>query len=231
MATSDVKLLGAGPSPYVNRAQIALNIKSVNYEFLEEKFGNKSELLLKSNPIHKKIPVLIHDDKPICESLIIVQYIDEVWTSGPSILPSDPYDRATAQFWAAYIDEKWFPLVKDIWTAEGEEAKAAAIEQVVEGLVVLEEAFVKSSKGKAFFGGDSIGYLDIAFGSFLGWLRAAEKMGDAQLLTEAKTPNLVGWAERFCSDDAVKDVIPEAEKLLEIAKMFQVRAKAPPPSN
>lgn len=111
MAPSDVKVLGAAPSPYVNRVQIALNLKQVNYEFLEETFGSKSELLLKSNPVHKKIPVMIHGEKPICESLIIVQYIDEVWTRGPTILPSDPYDRAMARFWAAYVDDKvyfWF---------------------------------------------------------------------------------------------------------------------------
>nr|XP_009770065.1 PREDICTED: glutathione S-transferase U17-like [Nicotiana sylvestris] len=106
MAASNVKVLGIQASPVVIRVLIALNVKSVAYEFIQEDMSNKSELLLKSNPVHKKIPVLIHGDKPISESLVIVQYIDETWTNGPSILPSNPHDRAIARFWAAYIDEK-----------------------------------------------------------------------------------------------------------------------------
>ena len=234
MAESDlkVKLLGTWASPYSMRARIALNIKAVDYEYFEERFSEgKSELLLKSNPVHKKIPVLIHGDKPICESLIIVQYIDETWSFAASILPSDPFERATARFWAAYLDEKWFPSIKGIGIAQGEDAKKAAVAQVEEGLVLLEEAFGKCSKGKAFFGGDQIGFLDIAFGCFLGWLRATEKISGIELLTEAKTPALLNWADSFCSDAAVKDVMPETEKLAEFGKMViaKIRGAAPPP--
>ncbi|XP_009608989.1 glutathione S-transferase U17-like [Nicotiana tomentosiformis] len=226
MAGNDVKVLGAWPSPYVMRPRIALNIKSVAYDILEEQFGSKSELLLKSNPVYKKIPVLIHDGKPISESLIIVQYIDEVWNSGPSILPSDPYDRAIARFWATYIDDKWFPAMRGIAAAQGEDAQKAAMEPVVEGLVLLEDAFKSCSKGKKFFGGNKIGYLDIALGCFLGWMRVTEKMNNIKLLDEAKTPGLYKWAEDFCADSAVKDVMPATDKLAEAAKVILAKSRA-----
>ncbi|XVE84933.1 hypothetical protein DITRI_Ditri17bG0051500 [Diplodiscus trichospermus] len=227
LKSEDVKVLGSWSSPFVMRARIALNIKSVNYEYLEERlWEGKSELLLKSNPVHKKIPVLIHGDKPICESLVIVQYIDEVWSSGPSILPSDSHERATARFWAAYLDEKWFPTMKTIGLAQGEDARKAVIPQLEEGLVLLEEAFGKCSKGKPFFGGDQIGFQDIAFGCFLGWLRVTEKMNGAKLLSEDKTPALLEWAHRFCSDAAVKDVMPETDKLAEFSKMIMAKMRA-----
>lgn len=106
-STDGVTLLGAFFSPFVNRVQIAFNLKSVGYNYNEEIFTSKSDLLLRSNPIHKLVPVLIHKDKIVCESLIIVEYIDQVWTdNGCSILPSDPYDRSVAQIWAAYVDDK-----------------------------------------------------------------------------------------------------------------------------
>lgn len=103
----EVKLIGLSMSMFVIRVKIALNLKGVKYENLEETFGSKSELLLKSNPIYKKVPVLIHNGKTICESMIIVQYVDDVWSdAGPSIVPSDPFDAAMARFWSYYIDDK-----------------------------------------------------------------------------------------------------------------------------
>ena len=108
--------------PICLMVRITLNLKDVKYEFFEDtSFENKSELLLKSNPVHMKIPVLIHAGKPICESLIIVEYIDEVWaSSGLSILHLDPYDRAIERFWPAYIDENWFPTLTGIATTRWE---------------------------------------------------------------------------------------------------------------
>ena len=109
MAKNELRLLGAWFSPYALRVQIALNLKGLDYEVVEETLNPKSDLLLKSNPVHKKIPVLLHGDKVICESAIIVEYIDEVWSNNAlSILPQNAYDRANARFWVSYIDDKVF---------------------------------------------------------------------------------------------------------------------------
>ncbi|XP_006365140.1 glutathione S-transferase U17-like [Solanum tuberosum] len=209
-AITNIKVLGTSTSPFSNRVEIALNIKSLDYEFIvEDNFNNKSELLLQSNPIHKKIPILIHGDKAMCESLVILQYIDETWPDGLSILPSDPYDCAIARFWATYVDNKWFPLMLEIREAMGKDAKKVVLQNIIEGLDQLEEAFVKCSKGKDFFGGDNIGYVDIVLGCFLGWIRGMEMMLGLNLVYEAQTPSLAKWAERFLSEKVVKDVILE----------------------
>lgn len=98
------------------------------------------------------------------------------------------------------------------------EAKEACVDKLVEATQLLEGAFEKFSKDKPFFGGDNIGYLDITFGSFLSWIKAAEKIADIKIFDESKMPLLVGWAERFCADEAVKPVLPEPDFLVEYWK-------------
>jgi glutathione S-transferase len=103
----EVVLLGYHLSMFDIRVRIALAEKGVKYEYKEEDLVNtKSALLLQMNPVHKKIPVLIHNGKPICESIIIVEYIDEVWKDQTPLLPTDPYQRAQARFWADFFDNK-----------------------------------------------------------------------------------------------------------------------------
>ncbi|PHU07018.1 putative glutathione S-transferase [Capsicum chinense] len=87
--------------PTAGTSTIRLKGKSFSREDLQ----NKSPFLLESNPVLKKIPVLIHNGKPICKSMIILEYIDEAF-EGPSILPKYPYESAIARFWAKFFDGK-----------------------------------------------------------------------------------------------------------------------------
>ncbi|VAH99416.1 unnamed protein product [Triticum turgidum subsp. durum] len=185
--SEELKLLGwwaPGVSPFVLRAQMALAVKGLSYEYLPEDRGCKSDLLIASNPVYKKVPVLIHDGRPVCESLLILEYLDDapgLAGNGTSILPTDPYSRAVARFWAAYVNGKLFPSCIGILKTAKQEERAGKVEETLSGLRHLEGVLAECSKGEAeaeapFFGGDTIGFLDIALGCYLPWFEAVGRL-------------------------------------------------------
>lgn len=107
MEEEGVVLLEFWSSPYVMRVKIALEEKGIQFLYKEEEniFLGKSPLLLEANPIYKKVPVLIHNGKPICESHNILEYIDQVWKDKFPILPHHPYERARSRFWIDFFDK------------------------------------------------------------------------------------------------------------------------------
>ncbi|XP_020271650.1 probable glutathione S-transferase [Asparagus officinalis] len=111
--SAQVKLLGQWVSTFSRRVELALRLKGVPYDYIEEDLSNKSSLLLESNPVYKKVPVLIHGGKTIVESLIIIEYIEDTWSTGYSLLPKDPFERAKARFITRFIDDKRFNGGKD----------------------------------------------------------------------------------------------------------------------
>ncbi|KAK1377497.1 Glutathione transferase [Heracleum sosnowskyi] len=218
MGDEEVKLLGAWPSFFSIRVEIALKMKGINYEYVAEDIFNKSPELLKYNPIHKKIPVLLHNGKPICESLVILEYIDETWKSEPSILPKDPHARAMARFWAKFIDDKCFPTMWQIRRSQGEEEREKAIKEAMEQLETLENEL----KGKKFFGGDEIGLVDIAANFLALWLGVMEELVGIELLTKDKFPGLCEWTDDYLSSSIIKEALPAKQKLLDrFRNMFQ----------
>uniref|UniRef100_A0ACD5VPW4 Uncharacterized protein n=1 Tax=Avena sativa TaxID=4498 RepID=A0ACD5VPW4_AVESA len=224
----ELQLLGAWMSPWVIRVKVALEMKGISYEYIEEDLQGKSDLLLRSNPVHKKVPVLIHDGRPVCESLVVLEYVDEVWSgTGPPLLPADPYDRAVARFWATYVNNNFFQSWRSLFRSTTAEQRAEAFKNVVPQVETLERAFKECSKGKAFFGGDAVGMVDLALGSFLVWIRVVDELAGTNLLEEEKFPGLAAWAERFLAVDAVEKVMPEAGRIMEHYKGFLAKLAAP----
>jgi len=88
------------------------------------------------------------------------------------------------------------------------------------------ETFQKSSKGLGFFGGETIGYLDIAFAALLGPICVIEVFSLDKFVRQDITPGLIQWAVRFRAHEAVKPYMPTVEEITESRKQqFEVLLK------
>ncbi|KAK4420651.1 putative glutathione S-transferase parA [Sesamum alatum] len=195
-------------SPFTARVRIALREKRLKFESVEEDLVSKvkSPLLLEMNPVHKQVPVLIHNGKPVCESTIIVQYIDEVWRDKAPLLPSDPYEKAHALFWADYIDRKIYSTAKLVWTSTGE-VQETAKKDIIAYFKVLESELGE----KSFFGGNMFGFVDVSLIPFTNRFYTLEKCGNFSMADEC--PKLVSWAKRCMERESVSKSLPDPCKV------------------
>ncbi|XP_059437431.1 probable glutathione S-transferase parC [Corylus avellana] len=205
----EVVLLDFRPSMFGMRVRIALAEKGIEYEYKEQDLKNKSELLLKMNPVHKKIPVLIHNGKPICGSLIIVQYIDEVWNDRSPFLPSDPYQRAHARFWADFFDHKVYGVGRKLLATEGEE-----LEVTKKDFLEMFKTLERELGEKPYFGGETFGFVDIALITFYSFY-VLETFGEFSI--EARCPEIISWDKRCMKKESVAKTLPHQKKIYEFS--------------
>ncbi|CAL8150525.1 unnamed protein product [Prunus armeniaca] len=191
----EVLLLDFWPSPFGMRLRVALAEKGIQYEYKEEDLSNKSALLLQSNPVHMKIPVLIHNGKPVSESLVALEYIDEVWKDKAPLLPSDPYPRAQARFWADFVDKKMYDIGRRVvWTTKGEEQEAAK-KEFLECIGLLEGDL----GDKPYFGGETLGFVDVAL-----------------IPIEAEQPKYYAWAKRCMQKESVSKSLSDQKAIYDL---------------
>ncbi|PRQ16149.1 putative glutathione transferase [Rosa chinensis] len=223
MAEQDkVILYGVWASPYVKRVEFALKVKGIPYEYVEEDLRNKSPLLLKFNPVHKKVPVLVHNGKAIAESLVIIEYIDETWKTGPQLLPEDPYKRSQIRFWASYMQQVFESLVLVIESSG--EAQEKAIKEVSEKVKLL-EAGLKGLFPDGIPSVDefskNVTLLDLFILAHFGEYEAHEEVLGLKLIDSDKTPLVASCITALIEIPAVKKSRIPHEKMVAFLKSYR----------
>jgi glutathione S-transferase len=209
-------LLDFWVSPFAQRCRIALAEKGLACESVEQELlGDKGELLLRSNPVHKKVPVLLHDGRAVGESLVILEYIEDAFPEAtPRLLPVDPLARAHARFWADYVDKTVYGIGTRLWKLKGE-GRAAARAEMLETLRTLEAEL----GDKAFFGGEAFGFVDVALIPLTSWFYSYEEHGGFRVQEEF--PRLAEWARRCGERESVAKILTKPEDVLDFIGLLK----------
>ncbi|BAT93630.1 probable glutathione S-transferase [Vigna umbellata] len=207
----EVKVLGFWSSPFVHRVIWALKLKGISYEYIEIDRHNKGDLLLQSNPVYKKVPVLIHGGRAIPESMVILEYIEDTWPHNP-LLPKDNHQKALARFWIKFGEDS-IASITDMFLRpyKDEQERASAWKRAQETITVIEEQGLGEKK---FFGGNNIGMVDIAYGCLSHWLEGLEEIVGLKLIEPNRFPRLHAWTQNFKQVPVIKENLPDYGKLL-----------------
>jgi glutathione S-transferase len=100
-------------------------------------------------------------------------------------------------------------VFKALWRGEEKEREKAA-EEAPEVLKFVEEEL----KEKRFFGGESIGMVDIVANIIAFWQGIFEEVSGVELLTKEKFPKLTNWSNEFVSNSVVNECLPQRDKLI-----------------
>ncbi|GLJ36801.1 hypothetical protein SUGI_0742320 [Cryptomeria japonica] len=214
----EVKLISFLLSPFGRKVEIALRAKGIAYQVVEEDLKNKSEILLEANPVYKKIPVLIHRGRSICESRLIVEYIDEMWPSAHQLFPQDPYDRYLVRFWADFLDHKIRGIGIMCADQKGEmeivrEEYKEMWSRVESGVGELEKRGMVLCEGKR-----QVNYVDVVMGSWMPWFVPLETCGGLVFPSLDDCPALHRWLRALARNTLVTSTFPTSTQMMDYAR-------------
>ena len=95
-------------STAAQKVRLSLAEKGLDWEsrYIDTGFAKRDQHdpdYLKLNP-RGVVPTLVHDDRVIRESQVILEYLEDAFPD-PPLRPADPYERAQMRLWTKLIDE------------------------------------------------------------------------------------------------------------------------------
>jgi glutathione S-transferase len=190
------------------RAWLALREKGVMFEerVIDLYASDRNKQLARVSPTNQ-VPVLLHDDLVVTDSLAIMEYANEAF-DGPSLMPEDVRERARARSLMAWMHSGFVALRKGMpFEGTFHRAPVAAPDEAVRDAARAAEAWERTlqrSDGPYLFG--QLTLADLTFVPVIRRLRAHH-------FPLAHYPRTFLWANELMSRPSVQDWMREAEAL------------------
>jgi len=215
--------------PYAQRSWIALRALQVEaiYHDIELGKDNKTEAFLQLNP-NGKVPVVQYGDTVVYESLVVNEYLQEVFGHpGVSLWPDDPGLRAWGRILIGQCDSQFIKAgygylahkpqsgqTEEEFQEQERERQQALLEQ----LHRLDRALGRSPGD--FFLGDSLSLVDIAYMPFFERLNIALETWKDLRIKELNVPSLNHWLDRMEQQESYQGTRSSPETIRELYARF-----------
>lgn len=180
--------------PYVQRAAIVLSEKGIAFERVDIDLGHKPDWFLKLSPLGKT-PVLLVDGKPIFESAVICEYLDE--TVSPRLHPQDALERARHRGWMEF-GSAVLNAIGAFYNAPDEQTLSIKVADIRSRFEQIEAELTTGP----YFAGERITLVDAVFGPVFRYFDVFEQIEDFGFF--AQTPRVRAWRGALAATGSVK---------------------------
>jgi glutathione S-transferase len=170
-----ITLCGRPLSNYYNKVKMVLLEKGAPFVEVRVGTGSSDPAVLAASPLGK-IPFIHVDGQTLCESQVIVDYIEARWPQ-PALVPADPLAAAKVRELATFIDLHLELVVRDLYAQAffGGTASESTQARVRKQLQTSIPAFLKLAKFAPYVAGDSFTLADASAWNSLPLVAAATK--------------------------------------------------------
>jgi glutathione S-transferase len=185
--------------PYVQRAVIVLNEKGVAFERRDIDLANKPDWFLAVSPLGKT-PVLLVDGKPIFESSVICEYLDE--TLAPRIHPHDAFVRAEHRGWMEF-GSVVLNSIGNFYSASNKDSFAKSQADLKQKFERIEEVLGDGE----YFSGKEFSMVDVVFGPVFRYFDVIDLLVDHDIFNH--TPKVNVWRKHLMERPSIKLAVSE----------------------
>lgn len=193
--------------PFCHRALLVLHAKNIDHEVVNINLKDKPEWHFKLNPAGK-VPILQQDDRLVCESLIVAEYLDDAYGKA-KLLPTDPYLKAREKMFIEVGSAALMPVLKIHYNKDN---RVELWKEFKEKVRAYEEEL--SARKTLFISGDKPGFADYMVWPFFPRVQAfATIFPELKPPTAEEFPQLHKWIEAMKKDKAVTATLNEQHLL------------------
>ena len=187
--------------PFCHRCQLVLLEKGAAFRTVQIERSKKQDSKHVLSP-YMRVPVLWHDGRPVYESSIINEYLEEVFPT-PALLPEDAVQKALARFWIDFCNTRFMPAYFNLLKERNPERRARLKADLMDHLKFIETvALANVTEAEPYWMGHDVTLVDYAFYPFFERFASVETYRD--ITVPADHQRLRGWLNTMHGREIVR---------------------------